>query len=238
MAAPIRPDQSCVPQDLQGAAAWFQNWNDQMQLQGLGLGFAQAELDRIKDDNTMVQFLATSAVSVSAFASGVVGFRRDYLTTPNGSPNPSTPTGGAFTPPGVSSAGIWDRLNHDIDKARASLAFTSEVGALLGINPIESTPTAPGDVKPTGKLDAAMHGYLFSTVVAGREEADQWQVWVRKAGTTEWMLAATATGKSVDVTFDPGAETGPIALEVYIQLRKGNANYGQPSDIGLVTVNP
>jgi hypothetical protein len=79
--------------------------------------------------------------------------------------------------------------------------------------------------------------YEAAWFLAGREEADQFQVWMRKAGTEDWLLAATATGKSVDVTY-VATESGPATLEVYIQLRKGNANYGQPSDIALVTVNP
>ncbi len=37
---------------------------------------------------------------------------------------------------------------------------------------------------------------------------------------------------------DPGESNGPVQLDAYVQLRKNNANYGQPSEIGLVTVNP
>jgi hypothetical protein len=51
-------------------------------------------------------------------------------------------------------------------------------------------------------------------------------------------VPTTATGKSVDVTYDPGQTTGPAQLDVYVQLRKNNANYGQMSDISVVTLNP
>ncbi|MEQ1924053.1 MAG: hypothetical protein ABL952_16235 [Pyrinomonadaceae bacterium] len=47
------------------------------------------------------------------------------------------------------------------------------------------------------------------------------------------------TGKSTDVIVQGDAENpGPIQLQVRVQLRKGNNNYGLLSDIVLVSVNP
>jgi hypothetical protein len=83
-----------------------------------------------------------------------------------------------------------------------------------------------------------MHGYLFSAVVSGRHRAEAWQLWVRPSGTSEWQLLDTATGRSADFVYPKGDASGPVQLEVYVQLRRNNQNYGQPSDIGLVTVNP
>jgi hypothetical protein len=238
----IKPNQSCVPGDLQGQAGWFGNWNAQMQIVGASLGFSPAELDRIKDDNTYLQFMAEAALSVEAYRGAMTDFRRGILVRRNGSTTPDYPSAFAgLVLPATSSpvtAGLWDRLNHDIDRVRSYPTYTSETGSLLGTNPAQPTARDVGTLKPTASYSAAMHGYLFSTVITGREESDAWQVWIRPEGASDWRLAATATGKSVDYTYDPGETTGPVQLQVYIQLRKNNANYGQPSEIGLVTVNP
>jgi hypothetical protein len=53
------------------------------------------------------------------------------------------------------------------------------------------------------------------------------------AGTSQ-----AAARQSADITYSPGGETNAVQLQVRVQLRKSNANYGQPSAIVLVTVNP
>lgn len=235
----IRPNPGCVPGDLQGQAAWFQNFSDQMQLIGSTLGYTPAELDRIKDDNNVVQFLAGTAPTVDGYSSAITSFRRIMLTRPIGTPTPAFPDEPALTLPVIVPTGIWDRLNKDIIRVRAFPTYTEETGSLLGTNPTVSEGIAPGEVKPTIGLSAAIHNYLFSTVVSGRYDADQWELWIRPSGLTEFQLAKTATGKSTDYTYNPGGETpGAVVLEVYVQLKRNDENYGQPSDIALVTVSP
>ena len=94
-----KPNPSCVPGELQGQAAWMQNFNDQMQVIGISLGYTQDELDRIKVDNDSVQFLAGSVATVDNYASAVTNFRRIMLSKPIGTAMPSYPTEPALTPP-------------------------------------------------------------------------------------------------------------------------------------------
>ena len=93
-------------------------------------------------------------------------------------------------------------------------------------------------MQPTIDLTAALHGYMYSVVVSRREDSDAWNVMVRHAGGGSWQLAATGTGKSLDIVYSPTTPGDAVQLEVYVQLRRSNANYGEPSEIGLVTVNP
>ena len=65
----------------------------------------------------------------------------------------------------------------------------------------------------------------------------QWQVSVAVVGTSDWHTVATATGKTADITY-AGGSGQPVQLQVRVQLRKNNADYGQVSDIALATVNP
>jgi hypothetical protein len=45
------------------------------------------------------------------------------------------------------------------------------------------------------------------------------------------------TGRSGDATW-PGGGTDPVQIEVRVQLRKDNEDYGQMSDVKIVTLNP
>jgi hypothetical protein len=239
----IRPNQTCVPTDLQGQAGWFGNWNAQMQIVGASLGFSPAELDRIKDDNTYLQFMAEAALSVEACRGAMTDFRRGILVRRNGSTTPGYPSAFAgLVLPATGSpvtAGLWDRLNHDIERVRAYPTYTTETGSLLGTNPTQPTAPDVGTLKPGVQVFAAAYGMDASIVVSGREGADQWQVLVARVGTTDWQVLQVGTGKSVDVHFTPGPdENGPVQLQFRIQLRLNNQNYGQVSDIVLATLNP
>lgn len=101
----------------------------------------------------------------------------------------------------------------------------------------ESQGLTPGDVKPTIRVSPAASGYLFSIVVGGRGDATSWEVSVRgKDGV--WHQAGTFTGKSADVVFEPTPSGDPLLLDIRVQLKKSNENYGQVSDIVQTTLNP
>lgn len=59
---------------------------------------------------------------------------------------------------------------------------------------------------------------------------------LRKGG--EWTEIATGEGKSSDITITPTVPGDAEQVQIYVQLRKNNANYGQPSDPIYVTLNP
>lgn len=213
-----------------------------MQTVGAGLGFTTGELDQLKDDNKLVQFLAEAAVTVESFRSAMTGFRRAVLTTPHGTPMPDYPAFSGIVLPAADTAyaaGIWDRLNKAIERIRAHTSYTAEIGGLLGVIPTTPEPTIPGEVKPTVQVFPAAYGMDASVVVSGREGADQWQVLVARVGTTDWSVLEVGTGKSVNIHFTTGPdESGPVQLQFRVQLRLNNANYGQVSDIVLATMNP
>ena len=85
-------------------------------------------------------------------------------------------------------------------------------------------------------------GSPFIPVLDGAKQIGwhkQRQVWQRNADSGgAYQLAATGTGKALDITYSPTTPGSPVQLQVYVQLRKNNENYGQPSEIGLATVNP
>lgn len=205
------------------------------------LGFAVPDdVEAVQNDNAVFQSIAATRLAVKNFDRSVADFLRQLTEGNAGEPLPVFPSEDFDAPPLDVPAGMFERIDDWRRRILAAPAYVESMGLAMGIVSSGSgNGLAPEDVKPNVELSAAMHGYLFSAVVSGRHGADAWQVWMRPGGLSEWQLLGTATGKSSDFTYSPGGEIpGPVVLEIYVQLRRSNQNYGQPSDIGLVTVNP
>ena len=135
------------------------------------------------------------------------------------------------------SGGMKDqrKLNARI---KAGPSYTDPIGDALGVGPGEVAVPIPQP--PTVDVFAAEAGMVFSVVVSGRTGSDQWELLVRPVGGGAWTSMGSRTTKSGDFTYNPGPTAGdnPVQLEVRVQLKKNDANYGPPSAIHQVTVNP
>jgi len=233
------PSNKWFPQSLIERAAWYENFNFHAQSTGATLGLTVDDLTQINEDNSMMQFLKDTAVAFESFNESLTQFRNIVTTGDIGDTAPPFPE---FPTPGIPLitpvAGIFERLS-DVYRTRimASAAYTDGQGALYGLIGAGPEPPDPATVQPTLATFPAATGNMFSAVVTGRAQSDQWQVSMAEVGTTSWTTAGTFTGKSGDITV-PNATGKPVQMQVRIQLRKSNANYGQPSAIILTTVNP
>ncbi len=232
-----RPSPTYYPTNLQDQAAWHIVFSDQAQADGTSHGLTSGECDQIKEDRNMVVALAAAVNAIDAYVDTMRAFRKNVMENPVDGSTPPWPAALSVTTATAVPRGIWERVIKYADRIKASAGYDLAVGESYGIVPSTPDPIAPALAQPTISLDAAKHGYLYSVVVSKREESDAWQVYQRPAGGGAWQLAATGTGKSIDITYNPGTATGSIQLEIYVQLRKSNEDYGQPSEIGLVTVN-
>lgn len=237
MASPIIPSKSFFPTTLLERVAWFANFNTHAQAEGLQYGLVQADLDQIKDDNDMMQFIGTSFVDLDAFSQGWTAFRNILMTGTIGEPTPNTPMTPSLSPPTIPPTGIFQRLNQYRDIVRASLTYTKEVGETWGIEPSTPEPISPSLVKPDIQLFGAANNHHFSIVVTGRGEAVMWDVYIlRKGG--NWEKHETCQGKSADISVALTSPGDAEQIQVRIQLRKNNADYGQVSEPAYVTLNP
>lgn len=232
------PNNKWFPQSLIERAAWYANFNAQVQATGLTLGLTAADQAQILQDNNMMQFMATSSVTLENYGEAMTQFRNIITTGDIGDIAPPFPANPALTPPVNPPVGIFERLA-EIYRARimASAAYTNEQGALYGIAVSPPAPPDPNDIKPLLTTFPAAIGNMFAAVVAGRGLADQCQVWAAEAGTSDWILLGTFTGKSGDMTY-ANTTAKPVQLQVRVQLQKNNEDYGGLSDIVLTTVNP
>lgn len=237
MAAPVIPSKTFFPTTILERVAWYANFNTHAQAEGLQYGLVQTDLDQIKDDNNMMQFIGTSYVALDAYSQGWTAFRNILMTGTIGEPTPDTPTTPSLSPPTIPPTGIFQRLIKYRDIVMASLAYTKEVGETWGIEPTKADPISPNLVKPTIQLFGAANNHHFSIVVSNRGEASMWDVYIMRKG-GNWTKHGSFSGKSADVDVSLQSPGDAEQIQVYVQLRKSNADYGQPSDPAYVTLNP
>lgn len=232
------PSYRWFPRNLPARALWYANFANQFADVGASLGFTANEINSVNNDNSVFQFLANAAVEIEAYKRSV-GEYREIITEENiGEPNPQFPANPALALPASIDTGMFERLVNLVERIRVAPNYTDQIGALLGILPTQPEQIAPSEVKPTIQTFAAETGYHFSVVVEGRKEADMWEVLILKKGAAGWQTVKTANGKSVDVTITPTTPGESEQIQVRVQLRKNNQNYGQPSAMVYVTVNP
>src|SRR5258706_16008155 len=108
-----------------------------------------------------MSFLADKISTSDAYIDAMCTFRRIYTDASIGDPTPAFPGDISLTPPAVVPAGMFERLDNLVKRIRVAPLFTSEYGALLGINtgggphiPIEDfPPVLTGSVDPGNVIE-------------------------------------------------------------------------------------
>ncbi len=157
-----------------------------------------------------------------------------------------TPKGADASPPPVYATfsgaapkrGCVTQFFDDRDYILGLPGYTEAIGDDLGFVGTEQDAPDLGSFQPTLKADAAAQGgFAFGVTVGNRGDSDQWILSGALVGTTDWQQLGVNTGKTADGTW-PGGGPQPITVQMPVQLRLKNENYGQPSNIVLVTLIP
>lgn len=201
------------------------------------VGATPAEITAVQQALANLNFLVDYADLVDENKKTVFQIKQNVYNGVPGEPVAPLPV---FAVPAVPFPLISGCLTEALERHRrwkAAPGYTEAIGIALGIAG-STPPPDPGEVKPVIEVSAAQTGGLFSVVVSNRGESDMWDVLLLGKGDVIWEVKKSATGKSTDVVIPPNAANDPQQFQVRVQLKKKNQNYGQPSDIVYVTVNP
>lgn len=133
--------------------------------------------------------------------------------------------------------GYYETFLEDNRRWMASPGCTPEIIVACALKKVTEAPDAPS-VKPTIECDAAQSGNMFTIIVKNRGESSLYDVLGCPVGSSQFSILKTTDTRSTDVTVPPKDPPGPQQYQVRVQLKKGGENYGQLSDIVLVTVVP
>ena len=201
------------------------------------LGLTTAQVDRIILICEIYIAVYNFVESVRETAGSLTEWRDDYFYR-KGDPTPPNPSAFAtFTAPAGAFAGIVNEFKALRDLIVNLPGFTDAIGEDLMFLGPELTKESASEAKPTINTFSAATGYMFTLVVSNRGESDMWDAYIMKKGGS-WTKYGTYNGKSVDITVTPTVPGEPEQIQVRVQLRKKNADYGVPSDNQYVTLNP
>lgn len=203
------------------------------------VGATAGDITDIAEQLAIVESIMEHCDLYDANKKAAFGIKDQIFRGAENEPVAAVPTTPAFVPPFPLVSGIVNITNSRNRRFREGPAFDDEVGIILGIlSATPVTPIDPNTVTPTTEVFAATSGAMFSCVVGNRADSDSWQVSIMRLGGSSWQNVGTFTGKSGDVTISLTNETQPEQIQVRVQLRKSNANYGNVSDAKTITVNP
>jgi hypothetical protein len=201
------------------------------------VGATAQDITDINNELALLVYLTDYADIIEANKKTVNQIKQEVFNGEESEPISPFPVFPEGNPPKPLIADCLGRAQRRNRRFKAAPGYTKEIGIALGIEE-DSQKIPPESVKPTIEVFTAQTGYTFSLVVGKRGDADSWDALVLKKGASGWAIGATRTGKSGDITITPTTPGEPEQLQVRVQLKKNNANYGQPSDIVYVTVNP
>jgi hypothetical protein len=228
-----------LPRRLEALAPWFANFALKFDEFSATLGFAAADVTKVQQDAAVVQWLADAIATAEANLRAFRDYRDEILYNEKGDAAPVAPPTGLPAQPAVMTAEIVERLDKLVNRIRLADNYTQAIGEALGIVPATGGSVVnPANLKPQIQLFPSQTGFMFTTVVSLRGDADMFEVQIRRAGSESWQTVKSGTGKSVDVTVAPTAPGTPEKLEARVILLRKNQPYGQPSDPAYVTVSP
>ena len=229
------PDQRWFPTSLQERAAWYDNFNIQIQLIGLTLGLTAGELAGIAKDNDNMQFVANVATQLAAYRNAVRQYRVVFTEGNVGDPPPAFPADVTFTLPFPQPTGAFQRLDEFVKRIRVAPAYTAEIGALLDIIPSTPGETPEEEVQPDLKVSTET-GYVVK-VAGTMQSMDAIRIEYQRSGTTTWSLAAFFTNLPNEFTITPATPGAPESGRIRAIFIKKSTDFGSFSPEYPITVS-
>lgn len=200
-------------------------------------GATAADIASIGEDYAATEWIINFVALVNEYTGTAFGIKKKFLRGELNEPLGAFVDAPDASPPSPLKAGV-EKRSRERDQ-RFLHSPTINEAARLALDLVDSPPAiSPDSVKPTVEPFPAAGNYEFAAVVANRGQSDMYDVQARRKGSETWSVVKSATGKAVNVTIAPTTAGQPEQLQIRVQLKRKNENYGQPSDPVYVTVNP
>jgi hypothetical protein len=196
-----------------------------------------ADIASIQEDFANLEWILGFVLLVDEYRSTVYGIKKKFVRGELNAPLGAFADAPDASSPSALKAGVEKRSRERDQRFLRSSTINEAARVALDLVD-EPASVSPDSVKPTAEVFAAAGGYEFGLVIANRADSDMYDVQARRKGSEVWKTVKSATGKTANVIIEPTAPGQPEQLQIRVQLKRKNANYGQPSDPVYVTVNP
>ena len=233
------PSSKWFPSSLSERAAWYKNFNTNIQIIGADLGLTPAELATIDDDNNMLQFIARLDVAAGAYDTALREFRRLMTEGDAGTKSPAFPDPLTMTPPANGRIGIYERLDGFVRRVRAAANFTDETNALLGTAPKRYKKVArhlEDEARPEIGVSAAVGNIVLVKFV--RHSADGVAIDALLDNDSEWQPLGRFIKSPAKIAIPQNDENLPRSVQIRARFLDGNEPVGGLSSIVTVQTIP
>ncbi|MDQ3800494.1 MAG: hypothetical protein M3384_13680 [Acidobacteriota bacterium] len=201
------------------------------------VGATAADITSIQEDFANLEWILGFVPLVDEYRNTAYGIKKKFVRGELNEPLGAFADAPDASSPSALKAGVEKRSRERDQRFLRSPTINEAARQALDLVS-QPASVSPDSVKPTLQSFAAAGGYEFGLVIANRGDSDMYDVQARRKGSEVWKVVKSATGKTVNVTIEPTAPGQPEQLQVRVQLKRKNENYGQPSDPVYVTVNP
>lgn len=231
------PSPAWFPSSLSERATWFQNFASQFAIVGPTLGFLPADVTAVNADNDAVQWLATVAVQVTNYEKAMTQYRKLMLEGEIGKPGVDLPAPPVY-PAGAPTvdAGIFARLVSLVERIRVVPTYTTEDGALLGINPIPTPGVVPNELQPNPKLAALPGNVVEFTFTRGKTEGIDIEIEIDNAGS--WENAGRFFKSPGQIVIPQNTLATARSVKMRARYLLDNSPVGQYSEIDVISTIP
>ncbi|MBK7394189.1 MAG: hypothetical protein IPI64_12975 [Chloracidobacterium sp.] len=197
--------------------------------------------DKAAELNAAGAWIAYWVAQRNSFSDGSQQFTAYFNTIAGNNPSAEPPKSFnwalAGVPPAEPTPGI-EFLIREVRREVVGLTnYAKADGEALGFESSTKEAISEMDLKPTIQAFGAATNHHFSIVVSGRDGIDMWDVYILRKDEA-WTKIETCSGKSADISVSLTTPGNAEQIQVRVQLRKNNADYGQASDPVYVTLNP
>lgn len=201
-------------------------------------GATDDDIAEITADADLMEWLIETCNLIDEFKTTAFGIKARFFSYKTEPPAGNFMTAPPIIPPSDVNAGAVKRSRERDQRFIRAVGITEAAKIAMDLNGEAPPNISPENVKPEIQAYSASGAYEFALVVTNRQKADMYDVLVQRKSSGKWEVVKSGTGKSVNVTITPTEEDKPEQILVRVQLKKGNENYGMPSDPIYVTVNP
>jgi hypothetical protein len=228
-----------IPRTDTELALWLTNFSTSFAAHATALGFAEAEVNSVKADAAMLNYLLGDLLPTYKSAlQARTSYKNLVVAGPVGRPGGALPPSPSTGPaPAVVPPGILPRLRNLVQRIQLAPGYNEVVGLDLGITGPEGGSTAP-DAQARPTLKARSNGPGTVQVDFTKENFDGVVIESRRAGEEQWQTLG------VD-SYSPYIDERPPAGAGKPEARQYRARYilrdqatGEWSDIVTATFIP
>jgi hypothetical protein len=197
-------------------ALWLNNFSTSFAAHAASLGFAEADVNVVKADASMLNYLVGELLPTykSALQSRT-SYKNLIMSGPVGSPGGSLPPPPATGPaPTAVPPGIVPRLRNLVQRIQLAPGYNEAVGRDLGLNGQDGRGPAAPDSTAKPALKARSNGPGAVQVDFSKEKFDGVLIESRRAGEADWQSLGTDS-YSPYVDDRPPSETGKPEVRQY-----------------------